>query len=212
MASLPLPARFVLTHLVGYFRWTQTLPMLLAWATIWAILAAFVFVNFQTETLTLLSALEQLAERFPRLAASLPDVGPLGQDQADGSVTFGDEDIRRIVLTYWGLVSALLYLLSLAWQRMVSPRPRRGLLARFRLAAISSAVTFVALLVVYATSSQPFHGSLATWVMVFLALSLLPLGVSLYALTIGWVCELMVQGINSDSVVVTNPQSAPSAP
>lgn len=212
MSPLPWPLRFLLTHLVGYVRWTQTLPMLLAWATVWAVLAAFTFVNFQTESLTLLSALEHLADRYPRLAASLPSVGPLGQNQADGSLTFSGDDLRKVVLACWGLVSALLYLLSLAWQRVVGERPRRGLRQRYGRAPIVSAVTFSAFVASYAFSNQPFAGSLATWMMVFLALSLLPLGVSLYAITVGWVCEHLVEAIHTGGESVTSPQSAPSAP
>lgn len=212
MSNVPLPLRFVLTHLVGYFRWTQTLPMLLAWASIWAILLAFAFVNFQTETLTMLTALEHLAERYPRLAASLPEVGPLGQTQADGSLTFSGDDIRKIVLAYWGLVAAVCYLVSLAWQRLVGERERPGLLKRYRRAVILAVLTLAAFLGTYAFSTQPFHGSLATWLLIFAALSLLPLGISLYALTVGWLCDAMVQAIHAGPESVTSPQTAANAP
>lgn len=154
--------------------------MLFAWTGVWAILAAFAFVNFQQEGLTVLSALGAIGERL----SWLPTPGSLGTSQADGSVTFNGDDVQKVVATYWGVLSAALYIITVLLARIRGPKPPMALRTRLRIAAGLGVATFAAFLGLYAVSSQPFHGSTATWVMIFLALSLLPVAVSLYSLTV----------------------------
>ena len=185
MRDMPLAFRLLIQHGIGYLRSTQVLPMVVAWAGIWAILAAFAFVNFQEEGLTVLSALGAIGERL----SWLPTTGPLGTTLEDGSMTFSGDDVRKVVATYWGVLSAALYIITLIVARIRGPRPPMSLKGRLSIALGLAGATFAAFLALYAFSAQPFHGSTATWVMVFIALSALPLGVSLYSLTVTYVID-----------------------
>lgn len=155
-------------------------PMLFMWTGVWAVLAAFAFVNFQREGLTVLSALGAIGERL----SWLPRPGPLGTPQPDGSITFDGRDVQKLVATYWGVLSAALYLLTMLIARLRGPQPPMPLRVRLRIAAWLGLATLVAFLALYTLSAQPFQGSTATWVMIFLALSVLPVVVSVYSLTV----------------------------
>jgi hypothetical protein len=180
MREMPLALRLLIQHGFGYLRSTQVVPMVVAWTGIWAILAAFAFVNFQQEGLTVLTALGAIGERL----SWLPTPGPLGTTQPDGSLTFDGGDVRKIVATYWGSLSAALYIVTLIVARVRGVHTPMALRTRLLLAVWLGGATFAAFAALYLFSEQPFHGSTATWVMVFIALSVLPVLVSLYSLTV----------------------------
>jgi len=193
MSDMPLALRLLIQHGLGYLRSTQVVPMILVWTGVWAILAAFAFVNFQQEGLSVLSALGAIGERL----SWLPTPGPLGTTQPDGSMTFDGDDVRKVVATYWGILSAALYIITVLLARVRGPQPPMPLRARLRIAAWLGIATFVAFFTLYSTSSQPYQGSTATWVMTFLALSVLPIGVSVYSLTIAHLIDRIRDAILS---------------
>lgn len=185
MQDMPLALRLIVQHGFGYLRSTQVLPMIVAWAGIWGILAAFAFVNFQEESLTVLSALGALQDRL----AWLPTPGPLGTTAEDGSFMLDEEDVRKIVVTYWGMLSAALYLVSVIIVRVRGSRPAWALRRRLGIAVALGVATLATFVALFAFSTQPFQGSTANWFMVFLALSALPVGVSLYSLTVTYLID-----------------------
>jgi hypothetical protein len=185
MHDLPLALRLLVQHGLGYIRSTQVLPMIAAWVGIWGIGAAFAFVNFQEESLTVLSALGALADRL----AWLPTPGPLGTTADDGSLILDEEDVQKIVVTYWGILSAALYLVSMIVVRVRGRRPALALRRRLGIAVALGVATLAAFVALFIFSAQPFQGSPASWFMVFLALSALPVGVSLYSLTVTYIID-----------------------
>jgi len=185
MREMPLALRLLIQHGFGYLRSTQVVPMIVAWTGIWAIVAAFAFVNFQQEGLTVLTALGAIGERL----SWLPTPGPLGTTLADGSMTFDGDDVRKIVATYWGSLSAALYIITLLVARVRGVHTPMPLRTRLLIPVVLGGATFAALLALYMFSEQPFHGSTATWIMVFIGLSVLPILVSLYSLTVTHVID-----------------------
>lgn len=223
MQALPVPLRAVLIHVLGYFRWTQILPMLVVWGSIWTILTLFAFVNFQEEGLAIGTAAAELAERVgfkpdfsdPAAAAggatgdgafgsngeTAPSDGTLaglGSTDADGVFRFGDEDVKKVILAYWGTVSFALYVLAMIGQRVFGLRPQRTLRRKLLVAAGFSVGTWVAFFAVYFTTSETVHGGLGQWFLVFTALSLIPLLFSLYALTVAHGIDLAIAGLRGD--------------
>jgi hypothetical protein len=180
MRDMPLVLRLLVQHGIGYLRSTQVVPMIFTWAGVWAVLAAFAFVNFQQEGLTVLSALRAIGDRL----TWLPTPGPLGVRQPDGSMTFDGTDVRKVVATYWGVLSASLYIMTLVVARVRGPQPPTPLRTRLRIAALLGIATFAAFLALYSFSDKAFQGSNATWVMIFLALGTIPVMVSIYSLTV----------------------------
>ena len=185
MRDMPLALRLLIQHGIGYLRSTQVLPMIFVWTGVCAILAAYACVNFQQEGLSVLTALGAIGDRL----SWLPTPGPLGTTQADGSMTFNGDDVQKVVATYWGVLSAALYIVTILVARVRGPQSPMPLKARLMIPIGLGVATLAAFLALYAFSEQPFHGSTATWVMIFLALSVLPIGVSLYSLTITHVID-----------------------
>lgn len=229
MQELPLPARVVLIHVLGYFRWTQILPMLVVWGSIWTILVLFAFVNFQEQGLSIGTAAVELAERVgfkPNFAdapaatgdgafgasgevpASDGTLAGLGRTGEDGAFYFGDEDVKKIILAYWGTVSFALYVLAVVGQRIFGLRPQRTLRRKFLVAAGLAVGTWLAFFAIYFTTSETVHGSFAQWLFTFTALSLLPLFASLYSLTIAHGLDYAIAGLRGDGPA---PQGAAAA-
>lgn len=180
MRDLPVAGRLLIQYASGYLRSTQLLPMIIAWAGVWGVLAAFAVVNFQQQGLSVLTALQAIGQQL----SWLPSPGPIGSVQPDGSFTLSGEDIRKVVLTYWGVLSAALYIITSLVARVRGPQPPMALRAQTRIAALLGVLTFAAFFTLYVVSDQPFEGSTATWTMIFLALSIVPVFVSLYSLTV----------------------------
>jgi hypothetical protein len=132
-----------------------------------------------------LTALGAIGERL----SWLPTPGPLGTTLEDGSMTFNGDDVQKVVATYWGVLSAALYIVTILLARIRGPRPPMSLKGRLLIAIGLGVATLAAFFALYVFSAQPFHGSAATWVMVFIALSALPVGVSLYSLTVAYVID-----------------------
>jgi len=219
MQELPLPVRVVLIHALGYFRWTQIFPMLVIWGSVWTILVLFAFVNFQEQGLTIGTAAVELAERVgfkPNFADPSSATGDgsfgasgetatsdgtlagLGRSGEDGAFLFGDEDVKKIILAYWGSVSFALYVLAVLGQRIFGLRPQRTLRRKLKVAAAFAAGTWLAFIAIYFTTSETVHGTFAEWLVVFTVLSLLPLLASLYSLTIAHGIDLAVASLRGE--------------
>ena len=223
MQSLSVPVRVILIHALGYFRWTQVLPMLVVWGSIWTILGLFAFVNFQEQGLSIGSAAVALADRvgfspnfadapvseaggtFGASGETSPNDGTLaglGRTGEDGAFLFGDEDVKKVVLAYWGIVSFALYVLAVIGQRLFGLRPVRTLRRKLGVAAGFALGTWLAFFAIYFTTSETVPGSFLQWLLVFTALALLPLFVSLYALTVAHVVDLTIAGLRDDGTAV----------
>jgi hypothetical protein len=194
--SLPEPAavtppspnlvRTLLSLAIDWLRWTQLVPMVLAWAALLGGLAVFAFVNFQSQGLDVIEALQGWWARhewLPRVAL------PEGRSGDDGSWQVVGEDFRRPVLAVWGWLSVGLWLLGMAWQFVSGPRPPWPLRRKFKVALLAAAVAWALFVAIYLVSSQVFHGSLLQWLLTFCVLCLLPVLVSCYALTVAHVLE-----------------------
>ncbi len=220
---LPVLARVVLIHALGYFRWTQVLPMLVVWGSIWTILALFAFVNFQEQGISIGSSVVALADRvgfspnfadapaseaggtFDAGGETMPDDGTLaglGRTGEDGAFLFGDEDVKKVVLAYWGIVSFALYVLAVLGRRIFGLRPVRTLRRKLGVAAGFALMTWLAFFAIYFTTSETVHGTFMEWLLVFTVLSLLPFLMSLYALTLAHGIDLAIAGLRDDGTVV----------
>lgn len=165
--------------LIGYLRWTQIVPMLVAWTFAWGALAAFLFANFQAEGLPVVTGVLELWERH----AWLPRLDGRDLQGPGGGVQVETDDVRAFALKAWGLVSLVLYLAELVLHHLRGPRKPRPWARSMRIVAVLSAATFVAYVVAWLASDVTFHGSPIRWVLTFAFLSLLPVMFSVYSLT-----------------------------
>ena len=187
--------------LIGYLRWTQLVPMLVAWTFAWGALAAFLLVNFQAEGLPAITGVLDLWERhawLPRLD------GRDLQGPGDG-VQVETEDVRAFALKAWGLVSLVLYLADLVLHHVRGPRKPWSWTRSMRIVALLGATTFGAYIVAWLLSDVPFHGSSLRWVFTFAFLSLLPVLFSVYSLTAKHVLDRLAERVVQMGSVPSRP-------
>jgi uncharacterized membrane protein (DUF485 family) len=165
--------------LIGYLRWTQIVPMLVAWTFAWGALAAFLFANFQAEGMPAVTGVLELWERH----AWLPRLDGRDLRGPGDGVEVDPADVRAFALKAWGLVSLALYLAELVLHHVRGPRKPRSWARLMRIVALLGAATFAAYIVAWLASAVTFHGSALRWVFTFAFLSLLPVLFSVYSLT-----------------------------
>lgn len=158
--------RQVLLHGLGYVRWTQWLGVLVLWISLWAMLAAFAFVNFQQQGLGVIETLSLVAERLPWL----PSLEGFGRTDESGVFYVDDSDVRGLLVRYWASGAAVLYIVSLLLRRILPERPPLSLRGRLAVLAGLGALTWVAFMAIYATSGETFHGSTLSWMFTFAAM------------------------------------------
>jgi len=176
--DLPL---LLLRPVLGWFRWTQTVPMILAWAFTLGVLALFAIINFQNEGIPIAVAIVEFWERNPWL----PRADGLLIEGGEGALVIDSESVRGFVLALWGTLAGVFYLVSMLADRVLGPREPRPLARKLRLAAGAGAIVVVAFLVTWATSDLQFNGPAVGWIAVFAALGAFPTLVSAYSLTVG---------------------------
>ncbi|MBX3133705.1 MAG: hypothetical protein KF689_10010 [Gemmatimonadaceae bacterium] len=181
MQTPPSLSRLLLVQGLGLLRWSQTVPMLVAWAAVWTILAAFAFVNFQEEGVTLVSGFTSFLERVP----GVPDPSSIGHTDASGAFVVDDAAFRRVALSYWTTLSLLLYLLGFALRTVRGERPPIRLRSKLMAVAVVAVLTLLAFVEVFRNSTVPIHGSTSSWLMMFGGLVALAVGASAYSLTVG---------------------------
>ena len=204
---MPLVARLVLIHGLGYFRWTQWLAVLVLWISLGAMLAAFAFVNFQEQGVDVLEALAAIAGRLPWL----PSVEGIGRNDAEGAFYLDDGDVRTLLVRYWALGSALFYAGSLFIGRLIPNREPWGLGRRLLVLVALGVLTWCAFMAIYATSGETFHGSTLRWMLTFAAMCAIVVVASGVAVTIATAIEWVIRQVERAGETADAPQPAASA-
>lgn len=186
---MPLPARLILIHGLGYFRWTQWLAVAVLWVSLWAMLAAFALVNFQEQGFGILETLGATAERLPWL----PSLEGIGRSDADGALYVDDSDVRTLLVRYWALGAALCYIGSLVLSRLWPSRRPWSFRRRLATLAGLGAITWLGFVIIYATSGETFHGSTLAWLLTFTALCGIVTVASIVPLTLATLAEWVAE-------------------
>lgn len=186
-----LPLANIAAGLIGYLRWTQVVPMLVAWTFAWGALAAFLFANFQAEGMPAVTGVLELWERH----AWLPRLDGRDLRGPGDGVQVETDDVRAFALKAWGLVSLVLYLAELVLHHVRGPRQPRSWARLMRIVALLGAATFGAYLVAWLASDVTFHGPALRWVFTFAFLSLLPVLFSVYSLTAKVVLDRLAERV-----------------
>jgi hypothetical protein len=181
----------VAAGLIGYLRWTQVVPMLVAWTFAWGALAAFLFANFQAEGMPAVTGVLELWERH----AWLPRLDGRDLRGPGDGVQVDTDDIRAFALKAWGLASLVLYLAELVLHHVRGTRQPRSWARLMRIVALLGAATFGAYIVAWLVSDVTFHGSALRWMFTFAFLSLLPVLFSVYSLTARVVLDRLAERI-----------------
>jgi hypothetical protein len=198
---------------LGYFRWTQLVPMLMAWSFLLIMLGALVLVNFQEETFSVLAYVDDLYMRYveadpavdgaadqpaaPAAASSEPadvpvpapdspgaDVEAAAGSPAPGAVTFDGDDLEGWVWRAWAVAALVGWVLGGVWRQLFGAPEPWTLRRKLVICAVLAGVCSIAFLGIWRLSPEDYNGSAFGWVALFVGV---PVGVwlvSAWSLTI----------------------------
>lgn len=165
----PPPVLGILAGLApDYVRWTQLVPMILAWAFLMLLVGAMLLlVNFKQQSFELIDSGVRACER---LAGPLEPTDAGGRDgdapapasaSETRAATFTDEDLEPLVLKIWALMALAGWLLGMAWRLLFSRPPRPSLKRQLALAGAACALCTGLFLLAYLFGSEEFDDPFA---------------------------------------------------
>jgi AcrR family transcriptional regulator len=184
---------------LDYLRWTQLVPMLLAWTCLLLVVAALLLTNFQDASFSVIERGVQVYERWiGPIESTEADASSDRQDPAmaepDGALRFTDEDIFPVVLRAWALLALIGWLFGVLRTMLIGPREPTPLARKLRIAAYSAAGCSGLMWISYALGSSTFHGSATGWAVLFIGGPVLVWAISAWSLWIGQlVCRLQTR-------------------
>ncbi len=181
---------------LDYFRWTQLVPMLLAWTMLLLTVGALLLTNFQDASFSVLERGLTLYERIagpfedqpaPGGPAPSPESGPetATASDADGALRFSGDDIMPVVLRAWGLMALVGWLFGMLRTLLFGPREPTPLARKLRIAAYFAVGCSGLMWIAYVLGSETFHGNPAGWALLFVGGPLLVWAISAWSLLIG---------------------------
>lgn len=201
---------------LGYLRWTQLVPMLVAWVFLLIMVGAMLLVNFQEQSFALAEQGLGLYERVfgplePGETAAPqapPDQAPAADgDSASGAVHFSGDDIVAWLMPYWLFASLAGWLLGGLRSMLFGPRPGMPLSRKLVIAAAAAALCSVGFFVSWLFGSEAFEDNPLGWVALFLGMPFLVWLVSAWCLSIAHLLDHLA-GVMAD----TTPASYRPAP
>lgn len=200
--SLP---RLVAGLALDYVRWTQLVPMILAWAFLLVMVGAMLLVNFQEQSFGLIERGIALYERVagpiddapegpePPQEADSPE--PVEEERDQAGATFTGEDLEPLVLKAWALLALAGWLLGMAYRLLFGRPLRLGLKRKLLVAGLACAVCTALFLFAYFFGSERFNGSFVGWLALFIGFPLIVWCVSAYSLAISTAVDLAKRAI-----------------
>lgn len=173
--------RYLVSIGLDYIRWSQMVPMILAWAFILLALTAMTFINFQETSVSILAWLSGIWEKYEWL----PSIDLSAYEQADGSIRITDELLQPAILKAWGVISLVLLVIDLLRTSFSGQREHKTLSRKLLIAAIGCAILSVGFLLNYWLSSESYDDGTTGWVTLFIGAPALVWLISAYSLSIG---------------------------
>jgi len=174
---------------IDYFRWTQLVPMITAWAFLILMVAAMLLVNFQQQSFSMIEWGATTFECVFGANGPAPAVIEAGAEAevaegTDGAIRFSDEDFMPWVLRAWAVLALAGWLLGMLRALLFGPREPMRLKRKLVLAAVPAGASVALFALAYFFGSEEFHGSAVGWMLMFAGF---PLGVwlvSAYSLAV----------------------------
>lgn len=192
-SDLKLAGRTLVILGLDYLKWTQLVPMLVAWAFLLLALGLMSLANFQTQGFAAVEGLVVLWERYPWLPRLDGAVDPT----ETGGMTLNEEGFRQVVVNGWIGISLALFLLSLARRALFGPMDPRPYRRKIAWLLPPLALVWLAFAGNYLFGSEPFQGPAWHWFLAFSVACGLVFAVSAYSLGVGHVVGRVQEGLRS---------------
>lgn len=185
--------RTIVALFIDWVRWTQFVPMLMAWAFILLALALMALVNFQEPGFTVVERLVILWDRYPWLPRLDGAVNPT----ETGGLTLDGEGFQSLVVTGWAGISLVLLLLSLLRQAIFGPASPVPFMKKLRWTLIPAGLVWLGFVGTYLFGSETFHGGPLVWLFGFTVACGIVVAVSAYSLGVGTILGQMRDAVRS---------------
>lgn len=110
----------VVSYAVGYFRWTQLTPMILAWGFLLLTVLLLGLLNFQEQSIELGIRWSQITAKVPGLNEKLIELYEAffnsGTKDGAGGIQWKDGQITAGIFKLWGYLSLFLLLLDIVYR------------------------------------------------------------------------------------------------
>jgi len=178
---------------LDYVRWTQFVPMIMAWAFLLLMVGAMLLTNFQQQSFELIESGIGLYERIAgpvepasvRPAAGEPaEVAPAPATRDGQSTTFTGDDLKSLIVKVWGVLALAGWVLGMVWRLLFGRRARWSLKRRLLVTALAGVACTGVMLFAYAFGSETFHGPFAQWLLLFVGAPLIVWCVSAWSLSV----------------------------
>jgi len=174
--------RVVLELAVDYFRWTQLVPMIFAWAFLLLSVIIILLLNFQHVLDALVVSVWPLLERWELLTEEQAETG-------DISISLEDSEIKGFVYKAWAIVAVIGYLLGQIIRLITGPRPTMSLPRKLGITAMACVLASIGLFAAFFFGSEEFTGSSDGWFVMFIFGPLAVWLISAYSLSVGHVLQ-----------------------
>jgi len=177
--------RTVAALFIDYLRWTQFVPMLMAWTFLLLGLGLIALVNFQEQGVSVAERLILLWDRY----SWLPRLDGAVSPTETGGLSLNEEGFRSLVVSFWAGLSLVLFLLSLLRQAIFGPAEPVPFLRKLRWAASCAGLVWLGLVGTYVFGSETFQGGPLLWFFAFALACGVVVAVSAYSLGVGALLE-----------------------
>ncbi|MEM6710295.1 MAG: hypothetical protein AAF648_16055 [Pseudomonadota bacterium] len=149
-----------------YLRWTQFVPMVIAWAFALLGLALLMLLQFEGLVMGVLSYLPPWIVDLPGVGWLADQAGAAAETREDGSVRITDELLIPVILRFWAWGALVLWLLGLLREHVLGwpaapVRPIRDRLLRWSLAVVLIAAVYALAFAFAPAAEGAFWGDLA---------------------------------------------------
>ncbi len=193
--------RYLFSILLDFVRWSQMVPMVLAWAFMLIALVAMTIINFQQTSFTFFEWVAGLWERHDWL----PVWSTPAYEQTDGSVHITDEQLRPLILKAWGWLSLILLIIDLLRTSLFGVRQARSLRRGLVITALGCAMVGTGFGLNYLFGNEPYQGGPFGWLVLFIGGPAVVWLISAYSLSVNHLLNGLnrkLLGEHSDSAKV----------
>ena len=200
MPAIPDVLRILIGLGLDYLRWVSLTPMILVWALYLVLVFLMIYANFEGSFWGGLErGYEIYSERFGPIAWIEEGEAAYEREQAARTVEATPEEseefdilaLFRLIMTVWGVVALVAWLLSILRGMVFGPRPPRTLGQKLKLMLLAVIGGWAILLLTAMFGSTKFEGGVSSWVVWFSVLAVIVTMVSAVTLIVGQAFEFL---------------------
>ena len=200
MPAIPELFRILIGLGLDYLRWVSLTPMILVWALYLVLVFLMIYANFEGSFWGGLErGYEIYSERFGPIAWIEEGQAAYEREQATRTVEATPEEpeefdisaLFRLIMTVWGVVALVAWLLSILRGMVFGPRPPRPLGEKLKLMVLAVIGGWAILFLTAMFGSTKFEGGFFSWVVWFSVLAVIVTIVSAVTLIVGEAFEFL---------------------